>query len=51
MHVDETVDDCTGGMLKTINEMRCIHHIESNAYDCDFSINIQQQSIHYGVAC
>lgn len=44
-------DECTGGTAKTQGEMRCIFHAQEKSYECDFSINISEQKIEYGVAC
>jgi hypothetical protein len=44
-------DECTGGMAKTQGEMRCTFYEQGKSYDCNFSINIVEQKIEYGVAC
>ena len=44
-------DECTGGMAKTQGEMRCIFYEQGKSYECNFSINITEQKIEYGIAC
>lgn len=45
------IDDCTGGLAKTMGEMQCIYYEKTDTYESHFSIHIRKQSIHYGVAC
>src|SRR5688500_10955482 len=51
MKAKPTKDECTGGMAKTQGEMRCIFYEQGKSYECNFSINIVEQKIEYGIAC
>lgn len=51
MSVEPIEDECTGGMAKTIQQMKCLYFASDNTYECHFSINIAEQKIEYGIAC
>jgi hypothetical protein len=51
MKIKPAPDECTGGVAKTQGEMRCIFYEKEKLYECNFSINIGEQKIEYGVAC
>jgi hypothetical protein len=44
-------DDCTGQNMKSAGEVRCRFDGGETRYECDFSINLPEQKIEYGVAC
>jgi hypothetical protein len=44
-------DGCTGAMNKSVGEMKCLYYKEKSVYECDFSINIEEQKVEYGNAC
>lgn len=43
--------DCTSGMAKNAGEMQCLYFGKENKYECHFSINLEQQSVEYGISC
>ena len=45
------LDDCTGGMAKNAGEMQCLYFDKQAKYECHFSINLERQSVEYGVSC
>ncbi len=51
MPVEPIEDECTGGMAKSIQQMRCLYFENDGTYECHFSINIAEQKIEYGIAC
>ena len=51
MSVEPIEDECTGGMAKSIQQMKCLYFASDNTYECHFSINIAEQKIEYGIAC
>ena len=51
MSVEPIEDECTGGMAKNIQQMRCLYFASDGTYECHFSINIAEQKIEYGIAC
>ena len=51
MSVEPIEDECTGGMAKNIQQMKCLYFASDNTYECHFSINIAEQKIEYGIAC
>lgn len=51
MKVAEKPDECTGATAKQIGEMRCLFYKNEKKYACNFSLNVAQQKIDYGVAC
>jgi len=51
MSVEPIEDECTGGMAKSIQQMRCLYFESDGTYECHFSINIAGQKIEYGIAC
>jgi hypothetical protein len=51
MSVEPIEDECTGGMAKTIEQMKCLYFAGDKTYECHFSINIAEQKIEYGIAC
>ena len=51
MSVEPVEDECTGGMAKNIQQMKCSYFASDDAYECHFSINIAEQKIEYGIAC
>ena len=51
MQIKPVLDDSTRGLAKNIGEMQCIYFKAGKTYQCNFSINIAEQSIKHGVAC
>lgn len=51
MSVEPIEDECTGGMAKNIQHMKCLYFAGDQTYECHFSINIAEQKIEYGIAC
>jgi hypothetical protein len=51
MPVEPNEDECTGGMAKHIQHMKCLYFAGDKIYECHFSINIAEQKIEYGIAC
>jgi hypothetical protein len=51
MSVEPIEDECTGGMAKSIQQMKCLYFAGEDSYECHFSINIAEQKIEYGIAC
>ena len=51
MNVEPRIDECTGASAKSIGEMQCLLFENSGTYECHFSINIDEQTIEYGVVC
>jgi len=51
MQVEPSTDECTGGRMKTIGEMRCIYFEKNRNYQCDFSIELDSARIGTGLPC
>lgn len=51
MQVTPAVDQCTGGRLKAVNNLRCVHFEDSGRYQCDFALNLLNASVEIGIPC
>ena len=51
MKVNEKIDECTGGMSKSVGEMECLYFTDTKKYECHFSVDIMRQKIEYGLSC
>ncbi|WP_415883998.1 hypothetical protein ACMXYX_11130 [Neptuniibacter sp. QD72_48] len=51
MDVDVVIDECTGLPSKSVKDMRCYFEKSDDSYLCDFSIDIAEQVIGYGLSC
>lgn len=51
MKVSEASDACTGATAKNVGEIQCLYYKNEKKYTCNFSIDVMQQKIEYGVAC
>lgn len=45
------IDDCTNAKSKTVGQMQCFFYEESKTYECDFSIDLVEQTITHGLPC
>jgi hypothetical protein len=48
---DAVKDECTGLDMKSAGNVRCRFDRGESSFECDFSIDIPEQKIEYGVAC
>ena len=45
------VDHCTGALSKRVGAMQCFFFENQRGYECNFSIDVKNQKIEYGLAC
>lgn len=48
---DPSVDQCTGGQVKSAGELQCLFFNAGSKYECAFSIDLLESKVEYGVAC
>lgn len=51
MLVEPSEDLCTGAEARRIGELVCLRFEKEQVYECDFSIRLKTQEIHFGRVC
>ena len=51
MESEIKIDRCTEAKSKTVGAMQCFHFENKRGYECDFSIDVENQKIEFGRAC
>jgi len=51
VEADIKIDPCIEAKSKTVGETRCYNFENQRGYECDFSIDVENQNIEYGHVC
>ena len=51
MESEIKIDRCTEAKSKTVGAMQCFHFENKRGYECNFSIDVENQKIEFGRAC